>query len=127
MEKIETRTAVISRYRENILWQDFKPNVEIDVADIKENISACIQLVNGRKHSAVLDVRGKDVSITQKAMKYGASKEVTKYRIATAHLTSSISDRLIGNFFIKFFRPKINNKMFSNEKQAIEWLKKIPS
>ena len=123
MEKIKTRTAEISLYTKDIVWEVFIQGVEIDAVDIRENIAASLKLTNGRRHSALLDARGKHLTITQAAMKLGASVEVTKDRIATAHLTDSISRNIFGNLFVKFFMPKIHNRMFSNEKEAIAWLK----
>lgn len=122
MEKIETRTAVISLYEKNLIWEDFKMNRVIDVSDIRENIAASLELTNGTRHLAVLDTRGKNLSITDEAMKYGASRYVTRDRIATAHLTDSLAGRVLGNFFMKFFKPKIHNRMFADEKEALKWL-----
>ena len=123
MEKIQTRTAVISLYAKDMVWEDFKKDIQIDAADIRENIAASLKLTNGKRHTAVLDSRGRNMTITNAAMKLGASAEVTKDRIATAHLTESISRNILGNLFIKFFKPKIQNRMFSNEKEALAWLR----
>ena len=123
MDRIETRTAYISLHERNMVWLDFKKQIEIDANDIRENIAASLKLTQGLRHTAVLDTRGKDVSITNKAMAFGASREATRHRIATAHVTNSLSGRLFGNFFMKFFRPKIHNRMFTNDKEAVKWLR----
>ena len=125
MERVITRTAEISLYEKNIVWENFKQGVQIDADDIRENIAASLKLTEGRKHSAVLDTRGRNMTITNKAMRLGASAEVTKTRFATAHLTDSAARNVIGNFFIKFFSPKIQNRMFSDEKEAIGWLRSV--
>ena len=127
MEKIETRTAIITVHEKNIVWEDFKLNRVIDASDIRENIAASLKLTEGKRHAAVLDTRGKNLSITDEAMKYGASNSVARDRIATAHLTNSLSGRIMGNFFMKFFKPKINNRMFSDEKEALAWLRAFSS
>ena len=123
MNKIETRTAVITLFEPAIVWESFKKGVRIDAEDIQENIAASLKLTGGMRHSAVLDARDRGVSITQKAMQYGSSNEVIKDRIATAHLTTSMGGKLIGNYFLKFFMPKINNHMFSDEKEALKWIR----
>lgn len=123
MEKIETRTAFIWLHEKNMVWEDFKREMEIDVQDIRDNIAASLILTKGAVHTAVLDAREKDLTITNAAMRYGASKEVTKQRAATAHVTSSLSGRLVGNFFMKFFKPKINNRMFTDVDEAVKWLR----
>ena len=123
MTKIETRTSVIFLFEKGIIWEDLKSNVEIGVPDIQENILASLTLTNGKRHSAVLDARDKEISITNDAMRYGASKAVSQDRVATAHLTNSIGGKLVGNFFMKFFKPNLHNRMFSDEKEAIAWLR----
>ena len=123
MKSIETCTAEIFLYDTSIVWQKYKKGIEIGAEDIRKNTSASLKLTGGKRHSAILDTRDKDVSITNAALKLGASKAVTKDRFATAHLTTSLSGKLFGNLFMKFFKPKIKNKMFTDEKEAIAWLK----
>ncbi len=123
MEKIETRIAFIWLHEKNMVWEDIKRNAEITEDDIRENTAAALKLTGGARYTAVLDARGKDATLTDGAMKYGASQGVIKHRIATAHVTTSLSGRLIGNFFMKFFKPKINNRMFANPEDAVKWLR----
>lgn len=122
MEKIKTRTAEISLIEPRIVRVKFDEGIQIDAPDIFENIEASLKLTSGKRHAAVLDARS-NVSITDEAMKFGASQKALEHRIATALLTRSLSVRLFGNLFNNFFRPKIQNKIFSDEKDALKWLK----
>jgi len=45
------------------------------------------------------------------------------YSIASAILVKSISQRLIGNFFVKVMKPERPFRIFTNEEEALEWLK----
>jgi len=125
MKKTETRIAFISLLGENMVLEEMKKGVVIEESDIRENTKAALTLTRGERFTALLDTRGKNVTITNKAMKYGASSKITKERIATAHLTNSISGRLFANLFMKFFKPQIHNRMFADKKEAIKWLKKF--
>ncbi|MGZ3885614.1 MAG: DUF7793 family protein [Bacteroidia bacterium] len=42
--------------------------------------------------------------------------------MADALITDSLAMRLIANSYIKFNRPEVPTRMFSDEKKAIEWL-----
>ena len=123
MSKIETRTAFIWLYETNVIWTDHKNDVEIDEKDMYENLQASLGLTNGHSHVVVLDTRDKNVSITHEAMRYGASAEMAKYRMATALITNSISERLFGNFFMKFFKHKLQNRIFAVANEALAWLR----
>lgn len=125
MDEIETRTTFISLHAPGIVWLNYKTGIEIDEKDIEENVAASLQLTNGEKHGAILDTRGKEVSITDKAMKYGPSENVLKYRIATAYLATSLSGKLFDNFFMKSYKPKINNRLFADQQEALRWLRTI--
>ena len=123
MEDIETRTAFITSPESHIIWLNYKLGVELTVEDIRENLEASLKLTQGKVHGAVLDTREKDVRITTEAMKYGASKEVTKYRLATAYLSTSLTGKLFGDFVLDHYRPKINHRVFTDDKEAMEWLR----
>jgi hypothetical protein len=125
MDEIETRTAFITLHEPAIVWLNYKTGVEIDKNDIQENIQASLILTKGKIHGAILDTRGKDVSITNAAMKYGASTTVLQHRVATAYLSTSLSGKLFGDFFMKFYKPKINNRLFTDKIEAVKWLRPI--
>lgn len=122
MAMIRTRIAEVSLIEQGIVRVKFDEDAEIGIDDIQRSIEASLKLTGGKKHAALLDART-NVSITQGAMKYGASAKVLQHRTATAMLTERLSVRIFGNFFNGFFRPKIRNRIFSNEAEAIEWLR----
>jgi hypothetical protein len=49
-------------------------------------------------------------------------KPENKYRIADAFLVKSLGVRIMANFFIKVTKPKVNTRLFTDEKEAIKWL-----
>lgn len=40
-------------------------------------------------------------------------------------VTNSLANKLLGNFFIKFHKPKTPARIFSDEKTALEWLRAV--
>lgn len=51
------------------------------------------------------------------------SPEVTEFTKAQAFVISSLPQRLLGNFLIRFKKPKYPMKMFNNVDAAITWLR----
>lgn len=121
---IETATAHISLIEANIVKIQFKQDVEVDLEDVKQNHEASQVLAGGNKHLVLLDVRGYAIG-SDKAKVFSASKHPASYRIAVATLVSSLAARLRGNAYIRFNKPKVPTRLFSQEQKAIEWLKEF--
>lgn len=51
-----------------------------------------------------------------------ASKKVTDLNIAMALITSSLTSKILANFFIKFNKPSSPTKMFKTREDALVWL-----
>lgn len=54
---------------------------------------------------------------------YWASKESCPYSKADAFIIQTTAMKLISNFYMKFNKPARPTRMFTNEEEAIEWLK----
>ena len=124
MEKVVTRTAEISLIEDGIIKVKYHADADVDIKDMQMNIDESMKLTGGKSHTALLDARG-FVTMSEKALKYGATEEMLMYRTATALLTDSLAVRLTGNFFNIFLKPKLKSKIFTNEKDAIQWLRDI--
>lgn len=53
---------------------------------------------------------------------YNGSEEVTKHCSAIAMLSSSLSQRIMANFFIRIIKPKVPTRFFATEQESMEWL-----
>lgn len=118
---IETSTAQISLLKGNIVKMQFKQDIEAGIEDIKQNHEAAREISKSKKHLVLLDVRG-FMTGSDKAKAFCASQNPVTYRIAVAVLVDSLAVRIRCNSFIKFNKPKVPTRMFSHEKQAIDWL-----
>ena len=121
---IETSTAEISLLPGNIVKMKFKQDVDVTLEEIKENHEAAKKITNGKKHFVLLDVRGY-ITGSDKARAFCASKTPVPYRMAVAAIVDSLAVRLRTNSYIKFNKPVIPTRIFSEEEKAIEWLKKF--
>ena len=54
---------------------------------------------------------------------YNGSEEVTKHCSAIGMLSTSLSQRIMANFFIRIIKPKVPTRFFATEQESMEWLK----
>lgn len=118
---INTRTAKISLAEEGIVMVEFKKNIVLGRADIIENINASVKLTGG-KHGAILKMNHQ-AGITPAALRYAGSRENAKYRMVNALIIKDTSVRLLWNLFSSFSTPIVKNRIFSNEKDGLRWVR----
>lgn len=66
------------------------------------------------------------VKVTKEAREYLSSKHSTKQITAAALFINSPLARMMGNFLIIVNKPNIPTKLFTNQEDAINWLKSYP-
>lgn len=93
--------------------------IDIELKDAQEMIHAASQLANGKTYVTLFDA-SKTGTISKEARDAFA---VSPKRIAAAILTDSLANKLVGNFFIKSHKPLYPTRIFSNEKEALKWLR----
>ena len=108
----------------NIYKLKLQSNIELDANDAIEIRSNFLSLSNGKKWGVLVDAEN-FFSTTSEFRQLSASKEYTDLRLALAIVTNSMATKIIGNFFIKVNKPASPTKLFSDEKQAFEWLKRL--
>lgn len=95
---------------------------EIDVDDVKEMRKVYLEFSKGKPFAILLDA-SQDFTPTDEARKLLASKEYTEKRVAAGFVTTTLANKIIGNFFIKFNKPASPTKLFNDEAAAFTWLK----
>jgi len=99
-------------------------NVEISVEDVKSIASACQKIGGGKAYPLLIKV-GKYTLPSAEARKFLAQAESNPYAKAEAYVISDLPQRIVGNFFLKFDKPARPTKIFTNEEEAMEWLKQF--
>lgn len=99
-------------------------NVEISVEDVKSIASACQKIGGGKAYPLLINV-GKYTLPSVEARKFIAQAESNPYAKAEAYVISDLPQRIVGNFFLKFDKPARPTKIFTNEEEAMEWLKQF--
>lgn len=98
-----------------------KDNTEILIDDIIKIREAQKQL--GGKKIPTLISSGKFATTNIDVMKYISKNENMPYSKISAFITNSISQKLLGNFYLKINQPERPTKFFNSKEEAIIWIK----
>lgn len=85
------------------------------LAEIKK-IAGCI------KHPLIVDVRH-NISISREARQFYSGKEFADIVTSLALIVESPISKVLANFFLFMNKPPYSTRLFTNEDEAIEWLK----
>ena len=122
MEIYEINVGTLS-VSEGIIRLQLNDRADVEVHDIEEIHKANQKLCEGNKYS-LLVIIGKYSTVSPEARELSANKELSKNRISLAFVSNSLAAKLMVNFFIKFNRPNTPTKLFTDEGEAIRWLKR---
>jgi hypothetical protein len=122
MRKINLKKASVGLREDDIVETDIFPEEELSVADIKEIVEAIVE-VSDRRMMPQLIVAGELSGPDLDAMRYLAKKESSPTAIAEAYVIRSLSQKIIGKFYLSINKPARPTKMFGKEEDALDWLK----
>lgn len=118
---IEHKTVSITLLEENLVFYKIKENTVIELKDSVEMYEETLHLMQGKRYAALVDARA-TTSLTPEAREWSANDELHQQLIAQAIVVTSLANRLIGNFIIRFHKPKAPTRLFSSVEKAKEWL-----
>jgi len=124
LEKEQIRPYARLKFKDDICYVYFNQDLEVTDEIIEDIHQTGLFMSEGKAHCMLVDL-SLNVSSTNEARKYGANNEFMKHHIAYALIGKSIAVNLFANFFIKINKPKIETKLFSNEKDALIWLQNV--
>ena len=94
------------------------------IKEAREFVDALRTITHGKPHP-VLKVPGKHANIDKDSRTYMATDEALQYSIAEAVIIRNMAQRIIGNFYLKFDRPKKPVRLFDSMTEAETWLKEF--
>ena len=124
MKTIETKTEIITLRNDGIVHCIAKNGISIELEDAKENILAIAKISPKLPKPVLVDIR-QSSGASKEARKYFGSDEVAVVQSAVALLVDSGLSKLLGNFFVGLNKPIFPLKLFTNEQEALNWLKSI--
>lgn len=121
-KEIEVPSAIIKIRPDGILHIDIRIKGDYDLGNSLEIFDARMKLT-GEKSYPHLYTGSLYLSPEEKVREFAASEKRNRHVIADAFVISSLSQRLVGNFYINFNKPKRPTRLFTDIDKAIEWLK----
>lgn len=125
-KQINIDCASIELLENGIILIMYEPDYEVELKDVKEVEKAFIQLSDSSKIYCLMDTSGRYINFTSEAQKFLSSEAsiVQEGKIkASAIIINNLPNRLFAKLFSNFFKPKFPMKIFSNQKDALNWLK----
>jgi len=122
--KIEGRCFTVFLREDSILQIDIDENSYFEKKDFEELRDAAGLIGKGEKFLNLIKV-GKGTLLDDKARKLSSSVEGCIYKLADAFVITSYAQQLIANFIIIMNRPPVPTSFFTDEDEAVKWLKEL--
>jgi hypothetical protein len=119
--EIVTRTERISVV-DGVIHCVVLPTPTHTVVDAQENTDAVASLLAGRRLPMLLDTRASR-GLERDARMHYIRPEAAGEVAALAMLIDSQISRILGNFFVNVNRPPFPLRLFTEEAEALAWLK----
>ena len=120
--------AEIALLDSGIIVLQYKPDYEVELEDVKQVEQAFIELSSNGDIYCLMDTSGRFNNYTNEAQKF-LSKEASivqnKKIKGSAVVIDNLPNRLLAQFFSKFFKPEFPMKIFSNQDGGKVWLKEL--
>jgi hypothetical protein len=123
MKVIELPHTQLQLTSEGIMIIRCNDDFHYELEHVLELHQAQKEIANGNKFPTVTII-GKFTEASKEALDFVFSKEATAFALKDAFVVNSLSQKIIGNFYLKVKKPDIPTRLFTNENLAIEWLKK---
>lgn len=121
-KSIDLPTIVLSLRDDGVLVATVKPGTVQTLEDARENVEGTRSLGLGRRPPLLVDMR-ESRGMERPARTYYAGPEGAKVICAIGILVGSPATRLLGNFFIGLNRMLVPCKLFTDEPEALAWLR----
>jgi hypothetical protein len=125
IRSIDLSHSKVHMRSDGIVEIDFADDIEMDLKEAVEVVDAIGELTGGKK-ALVLNIGGKNTSVTSAARAFSASMAGLRYTTADAFVVNNLAQKILGTFYISFNKPAVNTKIFNDAGKALEWLKTLP-
>lgn len=122
----KTKSLTIEELENGILNIRLDDDGVVEVEDMQAYLEIMKTKFEGRRYANLVEF-GSYSNITAAVREFASTDESNIYTIADAFVLKSISQRIIGNFYLKFDSPSRPTRLFKSREEALEWLKQFKS
>jgi len=99
-------------------------DTEITLENVRKNFDITYNFTNGKKVKTLIDIRNISFNyIPKEVLQYLSDNTYNQYQVAVAVVINNLALKILANFYMKVFKPKVNTKIFDSEEKAMQWLK----
>jgi hypothetical protein len=109
---------------DGILYATYKSGLKLTMQDAQHIVEERMKMLGDSK-VPVLIIDSGVVSMDKSARDYLSSEEGISGLKAAAIIENSFFSKVLINFFLRLTNPKIQVKAFSNQEEALKWLKTL--
>jgi hypothetical protein len=122
IQQLNFKILAVALRSDGLILVTVKANEEITVDNVIEVVESVKILGEGKKMPLLIVVDKYTVPSVE-ARLYIATAASNPFATAEAYVVQSLSQKLVGNFYLNFNKPKRPTKIFNSEEKAVEWLK----
>ncbi|MBX7095464.1 MAG: hypothetical protein K1X56_12155 [Flavobacteriales bacterium] len=100
------------------------PMVNLGREEMVQMQEAKVRITNNTKYVNLI-IMQKYSSADHEARDYVGTEEAMALRIADAFVITSLPQRIVGNFYLNFNKPKVPTRFFTSEEEAEKWLRQF--
>ena len=120
---IDTRTARIGLNEDGLVIVRIKDGALQSLTDAKENLAASVAETGGKRRPLLVDIRSAQPLEADARHHYSGQTLVERFLALALLIDGSPFGRMMGTVYLRIAQPGIPTQVFSNEAQAVEWLK----
>lgn len=123
---VETSEYIIRKIEHGIIENHILDKTVVDT-DLTRKLKRHNHSVSGGKPYCIFIHADPFTSITTEARKMISSKEYLNETkaVAKAIMVQSLPQRIICNFYLRFNKPHLPTRLFTDKESALEWLRKF--
>jgi hypothetical protein len=119
----DTRTGQIGRDEEGLVIVRIKAGVSQSLTDATDNLTAAVLETEGQRRPLLIDVRNAE-PLDADARHHYSGQVLTDHFVALALLVDATPfGRMMGNVYLRIARPGIPTQLFTDETDAVRWLR----
>ena len=119
----ETATAHIALGDDGVVSVRVRPGAEQSLADARENLGTALALREGVRRPLLVDIRKAAPLDAEVRHYYSGQVLVEGFSAIGLLVEASPLGRMMGNVYFRVARPGIPARLFTDESQAVVWLR----
>ena len=123
METLETHSFIETVHKNGLVALTIKDNVTFDVKEMLEAKQFSTSILTDKKIFLLVIVEG-NFNTSREARELLADPNYSTHQAAIALVTKNMGIKLLVQMYLKVNKPKIEIKIYKNERDAYKWLHK---